>query len=138
MNWIDNRIKIEPNNKNSGHVLRSPETNSVAVALQDKKILDHIWIPGVYIPHRGLSRCRHGDGFYDEVLNFLVKNESVWVDYWMLLKPTITCSMVFNWFPFDEQNCSFTIQVEQLVWINTCELEQLMKLDGKFFREAPI
>ena len=111
MNWIDNRIKIEPKNKNSGHVMRSPESNAVAVALQDKEILDHIWIPEVYIPHRGLSRCRHGDGFHDEVLNFLVKNESVWVDYWMLLKPTITCSMVFNWFPFDEQNCSFIIQV---------------------------
>ena len=113
MNWIDNRIKIEPKNKNSGHVLRSSESNAVGVAYQDKKILDHIWIPETYIPHRGLSRCRHGDGFYDEVLNFLVKNESVWVDYWMLLKPTITCSMVFNWFPFDQQNCSFMIQVNK-------------------------
>ena len=113
MNWIDNRLKIDPKKINSGDIMRSPDSDAIGLSQQNKKILEDIWIPELYIPHQGLSRCRHGDAFYDEVLNFLVKNESVWVDYWMLLKPTITCSMVFNWFPFDKQNCSFIIQVNE-------------------------
>ena len=85
----------------------------MALTKQNKKILDHIWIPEIYIPHQGLTKCRHGEGFYDEVVNFLVKNGSILVDYWSLLKPVITCPMVFNWFPFDEQNCNFKAQVEE-------------------------
>ena len=113
LNWVDNRLKIEPNNINSGHLITSPETNAIGLSYQDKKILDHIWIPEIYIPHQGLTKCRHGNGLYDEVINILVKNESVWVDYWSLLKPIITCSMDFNWFPFDEQNCNFIVQVRK-------------------------
>ena len=109
LNWMDNRLKIEPNLINSGHQIVSP--NSIALTQQNKKLLDHIWIPEIYIPHRGLTKCRHGDGFYDEVVNILVKNKSISVDYWTLQKPTITCSMIFNWFPFDQQNCIFLIQV---------------------------
>jgi len=108
LNWMDNRLKIEPNQINSGHQIVSP--NSIALTQQNKKLLDHIWIPEIYIPHRGLTKCRHGDGFYDEVVNILVKNKSISVDYWTLQKPTITCSMIFNWFPFDQQNCIFLIQ----------------------------
>ena len=114
LTWRDNRLKIKPNLINSGHHIISSETNTTAFTKQNKQLLDHIWIPEIYIPHQGLTKCRHGDGFYDEVVNIVVKNESILVDYWALLKPSITCSMIFNWFPFDQQNCIFLIQVRAL------------------------
>ena len=129
LTWRDNRLKIKPHLINSGHHIISSETNTTALTKQNKKLLDHIWIPEIYFPHRGLTKCRHGDGFYDEVVNIVVKNDSVSVDYWALLKPTITCSMIFNWFPFDQQNCIFLIQVrafEKKIRVKSVHVENFM------------
>ena len=111
LNWIDNRLQINAQNNTRRGVIHSTDNKVVALQRQSKKILQYMWLPEVYIPHQQLSKCSHGVGLYDEVVNFFVKNDDVWVDYWSLVKPTITCSMAFNWFPFDEQNCNFIIQV---------------------------
>ena len=94
--------------------LCGPHADTSGVQQQNKELLDHIWVPELYIPHQKLVKCSHGLPFYQQKINFLVKAENIWVDFWTLVKPTITCPMVFNWFPFDQQYCNVFIQVEKM------------------------
>ena len=109
--WVDNRLKVDTKNGSSGTIFPSTNPNITVLALENSKILNHIWVPKVLIPHQKLSKCHHGPPFHDQVVNIVVNNQTVWVDFWSLIKPTITCPMSFNWFPFDSQNCYLTIQV---------------------------
>ena len=94
-----------------------PDINTIG--LVDVEMLEHIWVPQVMVPHQKMTKCVHGPPFHDQVLNIVIKNETVWVDFWSLVKPTITCPMSFNWYPFDVQNCFMAIQVQLKVnaWI---------------------
>ena len=113
LTWVDNRLKIDTKNGTSRAMYRTINPNITVLGLENSKILDHIWVPEVLIPHQKLSKCDHGPPFHDQVVNIVVNNRTVWVDLWSLVKPTITCPMSANWFPFDEQNCFLTIKVKK-------------------------
>ena len=101
--WIDNRITIARNvTTNKGN----------KIALNNKHMLRHIWLPDLLIPHHKMSKVNHGPGFHDEVVTFIRKEGNIWVDHWKWLKLTTTCQMNFNWFPLDVQHCFFRIQVK--------------------------
>jgi hypothetical protein len=111
LSWIDNRLKIETKNGSRRGVIMSTDEKVTSIRLQSRQILHQIWVPEVIIPHQKLSKLNHGPGYRDEVLAFVLKDENVWVDYWSWIKPTITCPLTFNWYPFDQQNCLFVLQV---------------------------
>ena len=111
LTWVDNRLKIDKEEIPSREMYPSNNPNISVLAVEDMTFLDHIWVPTVYIPHQKLTNCRHGKTFHDTVLNIVLNKQTVWVDFWSLVKPTITCPMSFNWFPFDHQHCFLTIQV---------------------------
>ena len=114
--WVDNRIRLDNLNDSSRAVFPSSISNNPdinTIGLVDMEMLEHIWVPQIMVPHQKMTKCVHGPPFHDQVLNIVVKNETVWVDYWSLIKPTITCPMSFNWYPFDVQNCLMAIQVQQ-------------------------
>ena len=115
--WVDNRIQLDTRHYTSNNVLfpSTSNTNITTIGSVDKDLLNHIWVPQVMIPHQRLARCLHGPQFHDQVLNIVVQNNTVWVDYWSLIKPTITCPMTFNWYPFDVQNCQLSIQVVNVI-----------------------
>jgi hypothetical protein len=111
--WVDNRIRVESVNRTNREVFptsigKNPHTKTIG--LVDTDMLGHIWVPEVMMPHQKLSKCVHGPPFHDQVLNIVLKNGTVWVDYWSNIKLTITCPMSFNWFPFDMQHCHLYIQ----------------------------
>ena len=112
LSWIDNRLKIDTKNGSRRGVILSTDEKVTAINLQSRQILHQIWVPEVIIPHQKLLKLNPGPGFRDEVLAFMLKDENVWVDYWSWIKPTITCPMSFNWYPFDVQNCLMAIQVQ--------------------------
>jgi hypothetical protein len=114
--WVDNRLKLDTRNGTSTAVFPSTNPNITTVLNVDTNLLEHIWVPEVLIPHQKLSKCHHGPPFHDQVINVVVNNQTVWVDFWSLVKPTITCPMSFNWYPFDVQNCHLVIQVILLKW----------------------
>ena len=114
LTWVDNHLKIDTKNGTSRAMYRTINPNITVLELGNDKILDHIWVPEVSIPHKKLSKCQHGPPFHDQVINIVVNNRTVWVDLWSLVKPTITCPMSFNWFPFDVQSCFLNIQVRKL------------------------
>jgi len=111
--WIDNRIKVESENSTNREVFPSStgtDPDIKTIGLVDTDMLAHMWVPQVMIPHKTLLKSVHGPPFHDQVLNIVLKNQTVWVDYWSLIKLTITCPMTFNWFPFDVQKCHLNIQ----------------------------
>ena len=112
--WVDNRIKLETQNCSNRAVFPSSvgtNPNIKTIGLVDMDLLEHIWTPQVMLPHQKLAKCLHGPPFHDQVLNIIVKNETVWVDFWSMMRITITCPMTFNWYPFDVQSCDLFIQV---------------------------
>ena len=113
LTWVDNRLKIDTKNGTSRAIYSTINPNITVLGHENSKILDHIWVPKLLIPHQKLSKCDHGPPFHDQVVNIVVNNRTVWVDLWSLVKTTISCPMSFNWFPFDEQNCFLTIKVRK-------------------------
>ena len=100
-NWIDNRIKF----KNISDKVEG-EFGDIPLA-----ILNYIWVPPVQIQHMAEFVKNEGDPLFQQrLLNIVVKGNDIWLDMWVNTKPTITCKMRFNWYPFDDQICDFVIQ----------------------------
>ena len=114
MAWKDSRIKIDRKDFNGSEVFPksiSEDPNANTVGNVDTSVIQHLWVPQVMMPHKKLQSYQHGPPFHDKVVNFVEKNGTVWVDYWTLVKITITCPLTFNWYPFDVQDCPLLIQV---------------------------
>ena len=90
------------------------------MVLENTDILRDIWVAQFYLPHQKLSNRQHDPPIIDDMVNILVREQDVWVDLWSTIKPTITCPMSFNWFPFDHQKCYFIIRVHELSFILFC------------------
>ena len=97
-NWVDNRLRF----KNMAERMEG-EHGEV-----HPDLLDHIWVPPVQIRH--MESAKKVGVFSQRMLNIIVKGENIWFDMGVNTKPTITCKMRFNWYPFDEQVCQFVIQ----------------------------
>ena len=127
LTWVDNRIRIITTNTTTGRFARSTSesvlfttpSNITLIALENSDILDQIWVPQVLIPHQKLSNRHHGPPFVDDTISIVLKEQDVWVDLWSVIKPTITCPMSFNWFPFDQQSCQLIIRVRRFSLIIT-------------------
>ena len=111
LTWVDNRLNIIARNSTGDSVLVSTNSNITLIALENSDLLDHIWVAQVMIPHQKLAHYDFGPPIVDESLNIVLKDKDVWVDLWSGIKPTITCPMSFNWFPFDQQKCELVIRV---------------------------
>ena len=109
MSWVDNRIKIKT--ANSSNSVTYSTANITLIALENSDILNHIWVPQVVIPHQKLYKSVPGPPLTDSTVNIVSREQTVWVDLWSTVKPTITCPMSFNWFPFDKQTCNLILRV---------------------------
>ena len=90
--WTDFRIKF---NKTSGEK---------GYRYIDQSILDHIWRPKYQI----VSDTVRDQEYVTSYVNINVTSDELVLR--RSIKPTITCCMRFNWYPFDEQFCDFIIQ----------------------------
>ena len=114
LSWRDNRIRIKAVN-NSESTLFSTH-NITMMVLENTDILNHIWVAQISIPHQKLSSRQHGPPLINDMVNFVIRDGEVWVDLWSTVKPTITCPMSFNWFPFDQQKCNLIIRVRKYLY----------------------
>ena len=92
--WTDVRIKF---NKTSG------EKGYRSI---DQSILEHIWLPKYQIISATAKSQEYVNSYVrldvtsDEAFSLVLRRQ---------IKPTITCNMRFNWYPFDEQFCDSII-----------------------------
>ena len=113
ISWVDNRIKIKAANSNNSVTYST--SNITLIALENSDILNHIWVPQVAIPHQKLYKSVPGPPLTDSLVNVVSREQTVWVDIWSTVKPTITCPMSFNWFPFDKQTCNLILRVRSIM-----------------------
>ena len=110
LGWKDNRIQVDSHNNTTRRASYMAE-NSTIIILQNGEIIKHLWVPKLFIRNQNLVKTDHGLVLMNEAVGVIKKNKDIWVDYWGVIKPTITCPMSFNWFPFDKQKCYFSIMV---------------------------
>ena len=122
-NWVDNRL-WSPNLQEK----RDMESGDI-----NPDLLNHIWVPRFLIRNMKEVEGDTSGLFPSRQLNIIVKDLDVWLDMWIIIKPTITCNMRFNWYPFDEQFCNFEIQ-------SIADDSEVVFLDmdnpGKFAKDA--
>merc|ERR1712142_46426 len=90
--WPDERITFNNTNERAWFV--------------DQELLNQVWGPKFDIRHMDEDR-KDPKGLIKILVN---KNEALILGVRVNMKPTITCKMRFDWYPFDEQPCYFVIQ----------------------------